>query len=126
MDEVSAKAKLATAEPGLNVSVPKSEVMAALEGEGADLVLDVLHTNGDRQERRVTIAMEQETLQQLVDGADGDQVLIAIDPESLAKAVEEVDAPRLSAMGANLVDATIARDRSRCIPGTMPPTNALA
>jgi hypothetical protein len=102
MDEVSAKAKLATAEPGLTVSVPKSEVVAAIDGEGADLVLDVLHTNGDRQARRVTLAMEQETLKQLVAGADGEQVLIAIDPESLAKAFDEVEGHGLREMGATL------------------------
>jgi hypothetical protein len=102
MDEVSAKAKLATAEPGLTVSVPMKEVVAALDGEGADLVLDVLHTNGDRQARRVTLAMEQETLKQLVAGADGEQVLIAIDPESLAKAFDEVEGHGLREMGATL------------------------
>ena len=36
MDEVSAKAHLSTVESGLTVSVPKSEVLAAVDGEGAD------------------------------------------------------------------------------------------
>ena len=78
MDEVSARAKLATAEPGLTVSVPRSEVEAALEEEGADLVLDVVRSNGDHEERRVVLALDEEMLRRLVE-QDGEQIMIAID-----------------------------------------------
>ena len=101
MDEVSAKATLATAEPGLTVSVPKREVEAALEGEGADLVLDVVRSNGDREERRVVLALDEETLRRLVE-QDGEQIMIAIDPESLAVSFDDVDAHGMREVGATL------------------------
>ena len=108
MDEVSAKAQLATVESGLTVSVPKSEVLAAVDGEGADLVLDVVLTNGAREERRVTLAWEPAALKQLVDGADGDRVLIAIDPASLAVAFNDVEAHGMREIGATLAVAVTA------------------
>jgi hypothetical protein len=108
MDEVSARAELARVEPGLTVSVPKSEVLAALDGEGADLVLDVVRTNGARDERRVTLAWEPAALKQLADEADGDRVLIAIDPASLAVAFDDVEAHGLREVGATLAIAVTA------------------
>jgi hypothetical protein len=108
MDEVSARAELARVEPGLTVSVPKSEVLAALDGEGADLVLDVVRTNGAREERRVTLAWEPAALKQLADEADGDRVLIAIDPASLAVAFDDVEAHGLREVGATLAIAVTA------------------
>jgi hypothetical protein len=101
MDEVSAKAELATAEPGLSVSVPKREVVAALEGEGADLVLDVVRSNGDREERRVVLALDEETLRRLVE-QEGEQIMIAIDPESLAVSFDDVEAHGMREVGATL------------------------
>jgi hypothetical protein len=101
MDEVSARAKLATAEPGLTVSVPRSEVEAALEEEGADLVLDVVRSNGDREERRVVLALDEEMLRRLVE-QDGEQIMIAIDPESLAVSFDAVEAHGMREVGATL------------------------
>jgi hypothetical protein len=108
MDEVSARAELATVESGLTVSVPKSEVLAAVDGEGADLVLDVVRTNGAREERRVTLAWEPAVLKQLADEADGDRVLIAIDPASLVAAFDDVEAHGLREVGATLAIAVTA------------------
>ena len=108
MDEVSATPELATVESGLTVAVPKSEVLAAVDGEGADLVLDVVRTNGAREERRVTLAWEPAALKQLADEADGDRVLIAIDPASLAVAFDDVEAHGLRETGATLAIAVTA------------------
>ena len=108
MDEVSARAELATVESGLTVSVPKSEVLAAVDGEGADLMLDVVRTNGAREERQVTLAWEPAVLKQLAEAADGDRVLIAIDPASLAVAFDDVEAHGLREVGATLAIAVTA------------------
>jgi hypothetical protein len=108
MDEVSARAELATVESGLTVSVPKSEVLAAVDGEGADLMLDVVRTNGAREERRVRLAWEPAVLKQLADEAEGDRVLIAIDPASLEVAFDDIEAHGLREVGATLAIAVTA------------------
>ena len=57
MDEVSAEAKLASegVAPSLVVAVPRLEVQRAIDEEQeADLMLDVVRTNGQREERRVS------------------------------------------------------------------------
>ena len=65
MDEVSAEAKVASegvAQP-LVVAVPRLEVQRAIDEEQeADLMLDVVRTNGQREERRVFVALDGETL----------------------------------------------------------------
>jgi hypothetical protein len=103
MDEVSAEAKLASegvAQP-LVVAVPRLEVQRAIDEEqDADLMLDVVRTNGQREERRVFVALGGETLRRLINDQEGEQILIAVDPESLATTFDDVDAHGLREIGA--------------------------
>ena len=79
MDEVSVEAKLASegVAPSLTVAVPRLEVQRAVdEKQEADLVLDVVRTNGQREERRVLVAFDVETLRSLIDDQSGEQILV--------------------------------------------------
>jgi hypothetical protein len=111
MDAVSAEAKLADegmASP-LMVAVPRLEVQRAIDEEQeADLVLDVVRTNGQREERRVLVALDGQTLRSLIADQDGEQVLVAIDPTSLAASFEDVEAHGLREIGATLAIAVAA------------------
>ena len=111
MDEVSAEAKLASegvAQP-LVVAVPRLEVQRAIDEEQeADLMLDVVRTNGQREERRVFVALGGETLRRLIADQEGDQILVAVDPESLATSFDDVDAHGLREIGATLAIAVAA------------------
>ena len=111
MDEVSAEAKLASegvAQP-LVVAVPRLEVQRAIDEEQeADLMLDVVRTNGQREERRVFVALDGETLRRLIADQEGEQVLVAVDPESLATSFDDVDAHGLREIGATLAIAVAA------------------
>jgi hypothetical protein len=111
MDEVSAEAKLASegvAQP-LVVAVPRLEVQRAIDEEQeADLMLDVVRTNGQREERRVFVALDGETLRRLIADQEGDQILVAVDPESLATSFDDVDAHGLREIGATLAIAVAA------------------
>src|SRR4029079_1702050 len=108
MDEVSAEAKLASegvAQP-LVVAVPRLEVQRAIDEEQeADLLLDVVRTNGQRQERRVFVALGGETLRRLIADQEGEQILIAVDPESLAPTFDDVAASRPRQLGDKSADA---------------------
>jgi hypothetical protein len=104
MDEVSAQATLTDAEvdPRLAVSVPKSEIERALEAkEDVDLLLDVVRTNGEREERRVSLAWDRDALERLAQ-QEGERVIIAIDPVSLETAFADVEAHGMREMGATL------------------------
>lgn len=111
MDEVSAEAKLASegvAQP-LVVAVPRLEVQRAIDEEQeADLMLDVVRTNGQREERRVFVALDGETLRRLIADQEGEQILVAVDPESLATSFDDVDAHGLREIGATLAIAVAA------------------
>jgi hypothetical protein len=111
MDEVSAEAKLASegvAQP-LVVAVPRLEVQRAIDEEQeADLMLDVVRTNGQREERRVSVALDGETLRRLIADQEGDQILVAVDSESLAASFDDVDAHGLREIGATLAIAVAA------------------
>jgi hypothetical protein len=104
MDEVSAQATLTDAEvdPRLAVSVPKSEIERALEAkDDVDLLLDVIRTNGEREERRVSLAWDRDALERLAQ-QEGERVIIAIDPDSLKAAFDDVEAHGMREMGATL------------------------
>ena len=104
MDEVSAQATLTDAEvdPRLAVSVPKSEIERVLEAkDDVDLLLDVIRTNGEREERRVSLAWDRDALERLAQ-QEGERVIIAIDPDSLQAAFNDVDAHGMREMGATL------------------------
>jgi hypothetical protein len=104
MDEVSAQATLTDAEvdPRLAVSVPKSEIERALEAkDDVDLLLDVIRTNGEREERRVSLAWDRDALERLAQ-QEGERVIIAIDPDSLQAAFSDVEGHGMREMGATL------------------------
>jgi hypothetical protein len=104
MDEVSAQATLTDVEvdPRLAVSVPKSEIERALEAkDDVDLLLDVIRTNGEREERRVSLAWDRDALERLA-SQEGERVIIAIDPDSLQAAFDDVEAHGMREMGATL------------------------
>jgi hypothetical protein len=104
MDEVSAQATLTDAEvdPRLAVSVPKSEIERALEAkDDVDLLLDVIRTNGEREERRVSLAWDRDALERLAQ-QEGERVIIAIDPDSLQAAFNDVEGHGMREMGATL------------------------
>lgn len=104
MDEVSAQATLTDAEvdPRLAVSVPKSEIERALEAkDDVDLLLDVIRTNGEREERRVSLAWDRDALERLAQ-QEGERVIIAIDPDSLQAAFNDVELHGMREMGATL------------------------
>jgi hypothetical protein len=111
MDEVSARAEVADAvdDSRLAVSVPRNEVERVLAtDEEVDLVLDVVRTNGEREERRIFLAWDREALRHLVDQG-GERIIVAIDPDSLQKALDaDVEAHGLREMGATLAIAVTA------------------
>ena len=103
MDEVSAKATLTTEiESPLAVKVPRSEVERALQTDAeADLVLDVVRTNGEQEARRIVLAWDREALEQLL-SQDGEQVVASIDPFTLQQAFDDVEAHGVREVGATL------------------------
>jgi len=111
MDEVSAKATLTDGiESPLAVKVPRSEVEHALQTDAeADLVLDVVRTNGEQEARRIVLAWDREALEQLL-SQDGEQVVAAIDPLTLQQAFDDVEAHGVREVGATLavLVATVA------------------
>jgi hypothetical protein len=111
MDEVSARAEMADAvdDSRLAVTVPRDEVerILAIE-EDVDLVLDVVRTNGEREERRIFLAWDREALRHLVDQS-GERIVVAIDPNSLQEALDaDVEAHGMREMGATLAIAVTA------------------
>ena len=103
MDEVSAKASL-TAEIAspLAVEVPRSEVERALQADAeADLILDVVRRNGQEETCRVVLALDREALEELLT-QEGEQVVAAIDPFTLVKAFDDVEAHGVREVGAAL------------------------
>jgi hypothetical protein len=111
MDEVSARAEMADAvdDSSLAVTVPRSEVERVLAtDEEVDLVLDVVRTNGEREERRIFLAWDREALRRLVDQG-GERIVVAIDPNSLQEALDvDVEAHGVREMGATLAIAVTA------------------
>jgi len=94
MDEVSTKAKLVDSvatDPGLTVTLPRSEVDEALQaGEGeSELLLDVVRaTNGHKERRRVAVAWDPADLEKLARQGTGERVTLAIGAESLEQAFD--------------------------------------
>jgi hypothetical protein len=111
MDEVSARAEVADAvdDSRLAVTVPREEIERVLATEeDVDLVLDVVRTNGEREESRVFLAWDRETLRRLVDQG-GERIVVAIDPITLQHALDaDVEAHGLREMGATLAIAVTA------------------
>jgi hypothetical protein len=101
MDEVSAKATLtAEVDSPLAVNVPRSEVERALQADAeADLILDVVRRNGQEETCRVVLALDREALEQLL-AQEGDQLVAAIDPFTLEKAFDDLEAHGVREVGA--------------------------
>jgi hypothetical protein len=94
MDEVKARVKLAESEieSPLGVSLPRSEVERALQEEmDAELMLDVVRSNGSTDRQRLAVILDEPTLRRLVE-QEGEQVRVVIDPESLQAAFDDVEA----------------------------------
>src|ERR687897_1851137 len=125
MDEVSAQVTLTDAEvdPRLAVSVPKSEIERALEAkDDVDLLLDVIRTNGEREERRVSLAWDRDALERLAQ-QEGERVIIAIDPNSLQAAFNDVEAHGMREMGATLaIVVATAAGGAGAAGAVIPPT----
>jgi hypothetical protein len=125
MDEVSAQATLTDVEvdPRLAVSVPKSEIERALEAkDDVDLLLDVIRTNGEREERRVSLAWDRDALERLAQ-QEGERVIITIDPDSLQAAFNDVEAHGMREMGATLaVVVATAAGGAGAAGAVIPPT----
>ena len=125
MDEVSAQATLTDAEvdPRLAVSVPKSEIERALEAQDdVDLLLDVIRTNGEREERRVSLAWDRGALERLAQ-QEGERVIIAIDPNSLQAAFNDVEAHGMREMGATLAIVATALGGAGAAGAVISPTS---
>ena len=103
MDEVSAEARLADGvDTPLGVAVPRAGVEEALQHEGADLILDLVRTNGQREECRITLSLDRQALEALA-AQEGEQVLVALDAQTLARAFDDdVEAHGLREAGAAL------------------------
>jgi hypothetical protein len=71
-------------------------------------MLDVVRTNGQREERRVFVALDGETLRRLIADQEGDQILVMVDPESLATSFDDVEAHGLREIGATFAIAVAA------------------
>src|SRR4029079_13828207 len=102
MDELSAEARLADGvETPLAVAVPRAGVEEALQHEGADLILDLVRTNGQREERRVAVSLDRRAIEALV-GQRGEPVLITLYAAALAGAFDDVEAQGMREVGATL------------------------
>jgi hypothetical protein len=96
MDEVSARAVLVpTSEvsDGVKMSIPRSEldeVLAANEMP-IELVLDVARASDDETSdtRTVTVSWERDQLERLLREAQGDEVILTFDRETLRRAIED-------------------------------------
>ena len=92
MDEVSGTARLvdeaafAAERRTLTATLPRSEVMSALEdGEFADLVLEVARVDGTmREDRALNIAWDRDDIEALLRSADGDRIALTFDEAELA------------------------------------------
>ena len=104
----------------LAVSVPRNEVERVLAtDEEVDLVLDVVRTNGEREERRIFLAWDREALRHLVDQG-GERSIVVIDPDSLQKALDadvEVGAARANRDFMDIVPCV--RVRNQADPGPL-------
>lgn len=114
MEEVSTRAKLvdSTAEPAITITVPRSEVDEALQGEDgeAELLLDVVRSsNGHIEQRRVAVEWDRADLESLARASTGERVTLMIDPTSLQQAFEadvEAHGMRQAAVALSIVVVT--------------------
>jgi hypothetical protein len=96
MDEVTARAVLVpTSEvsDGVTTSIPRSELDEVLDANEMpiELVLDVARVSNSETSdtRTVAVSWEREQLEQLLREAQGDEVILTFDRESLRRAIED-------------------------------------
>src|SRR5215207_203243 len=96
MDEVTARAVLVPASDvidGVTASIPRSEIEAVLDAKELpiELVLDVKRlSDGESAEAHtVAVSWERSELERLLGEAQGDDVILTFDPETLRRAIED-------------------------------------
>jgi hypothetical protein len=101
MEQISARAALVPASDlgdGLTTTIPRSEIqdVLAAEGEPIELVLDVTRSSdGEAGEiQNVSVTWERSDLERLLSEAEGDQIALTFDLETLRRATDpsEVEA----------------------------------
>jgi hypothetical protein len=99
MEQISARAALVPASDlgdGLTTTIPRSDIQAVLaaEEEPIELVLDITRfSDGEAAAtREVSVAWERTDLEQLLGGAQGDDIVLTFDREALGRATDDVEA----------------------------------
>jgi hypothetical protein len=99
MEQISARAALVPASDlgdGLTTTIPRSDIQAVLaaEEEPIELVLDITRfSDGEAAAtREISVAWERTDLEQLLSGAQGDDIVLTFDREALGRATDDVEA----------------------------------
>ncbi|HKI23950.1 MAG TPA: hypothetical protein VKA24_11085 [Gaiellaceae bacterium] len=99
MEQMSARAALVPASDlgdGLTTTIPRSDIQAVLaaEEEPIELVLDIARSSDGEAAatRNVSVTWERTDLEQLLEEAQGDQIVLTFDREALARATDDVEA----------------------------------
>jgi hypothetical protein len=99
MEQISARAALVPASDlgdGLTTTIPRSDIQAVLaaEEEPIELVLDIARSSDGEAAatRNVSVTWERTDLEQLLEEAQGDQIVLTFDREALARATDDVEA----------------------------------
>ena len=99
MEQMTARAALVPASDladGLTTTIPRSDIQAVLaaEEEPIELVLDIARSSDGEAAatRNVSVTWERTDLEQLLEEAQGDQIVLTFDREALARATDDVEA----------------------------------
>jgi hypothetical protein len=99
MEQMTARAALVPAsdlDDGLTTTIPRSDIQAVLaaEEEPIELVLDIARSSDGEAAatRNVSVTWERTDLEQLLEEAQGDQIVLTFDREALARATDDVEA----------------------------------
>jgi hypothetical protein len=99
MEQISARAALVPASDlgdGLTTTIPRSDIQAVLaaEEEPIELVLDITRfSDGEAAAtREISVAWERTDLEQLLSGAQDDDIVLTFDREALGRATDDVEA----------------------------------
>jgi hypothetical protein len=99
MEQMTARAALVPASDlgdGLTTTIPRSDIQAVLaaEEEPIELVLDITRfSDGEAAAtREISVAWERTDLEQLLSGAQGDDIVLTFDREALGRATDDVEA----------------------------------
>ena len=99
MEQISARAALVPASDlgdGLTTTIPRSDIQAVLaaEEEPIELVLDITRfSDGEAAAtREISVAWDRTDLEQLLSGAQGDDIVLTFDRDALGRATDDVEA----------------------------------